>query len=1280
MSNETVRRKLLVLSGELNIPLNCRLSRKKVNSACEAAKIIRYRLLREHTRVTQNIEGICREQWHDDDEVYEALSSGMKGTSRDEFLFIAELMILEKMVLPLLLAHGLNHSESLLPQFLKLITAMLLPIPRFSQKETVQKDALAKLKQRCSTDEIMSFLIQVVAPIAGKRKAGNIEREDVVLLEVVLNLLSLLLHGSNENIIGSFSRNHGIEMLLVVINQNFAKKVNEKLSSEKSILSTASKGTAPSQKEAGASCTNISVPDTKEENNGIEPTSGGNDRLEAAESFMDEPVDVDLAGSESDNDLVPINLPEDVEEKLAAEMQEKALDLILENDNRLWKWNKLIISCISCVVAASPGEELAQWCLLLQQSNGSTDKISVQRNSQTLQACIKERTRWRNIARSRSGPMASNSIFVRRDAKNNASMYAVGTVSTLLGGGTHRKDSLEAIRMMDSRKRGRFIKGMFQDTKPKCSLPIETQLELSKQVLSFFLYGFEPLTVMVWDKLRQCEKELGEALREYTESRAGYKHSEEEVYTSSPLNLKLYNSLHTLLDSMSIGGTFLRFMREFVCYHSKALGAAESGNNSNNSGPAWSFPSPLVHQLWQRLSVIISLDRFAHVFAVLQLFLASKDVRRRTDIRIPISFATELLLVLQLLMEGKLRQDPVVQSATHALASTVLYHHEVVKTLFDLIGCMSNYIMPLPQARALTLFAYAVFQLVEACSFGGKFFVPNLRERAKKSDRSVMQTREMSEGIMKEEEEEKGASQSSEAKKEDRELLEMLEASGVKGSRGNETERKEANGKRAENSSSLSSSTRISSPLASEKGPQDKESKEMEISQRVCSPNTEGNENGAMGSEDDNLSLEEESKSFTENVTELEHVKEETQQEEKPEDEGENRDDDTASEAPSSFSHFSNSSNLTSSSSLMESDKELTLSQLLQRLGSPKNIYPLLVTLRHWRTNDADVNLALVYLMEAMMKEGEGECVFFSLPFLLPIREVLSNGQATHGPLYKICDELIFRFFNPTSAHIQDERFEITPHYQQEGGGTLAKKPSSSLTGAQSFLGFEVALRCARSLFFLSPLDYSLLEEKAMSYLQDNTSLPLPGEEQEDEGETSIMPKVDLTTDHHLDFTLADDHRFIAQDDEQRGMPSCGTTPPLSPLPLPASPNTLVSSLPGVPSLFFSSAAFHRDVALRALVEKKKEEGERGADQETSAGPPAAHASLVGAGKREEEEMGGKGLGEAHFSSVPPGGWPPPFTGAAASHLLPMHSTSDAELDGSRPRKLAKMDDTSPIT
>lgn len=1073
MSNEAVRRKILVVTGELNVPLNCRLSRKKASSICDAVKFIRHRIIREHNHVTRNIDDICQDQWNNDDEAWDSLESGVKGTSRDEFLFIADLMVLEKLVLPLLLAHGLNHPDSLLPQLLKLITAMLLPVPRFSQKETLQKDVLAKLKQRCCTDEIMSFLVQVVAPIAEKRKMDNIERDDVVLLEVVLNLFSVLLHGMNENIIGSFSRNHGVEMLLVVINQNFAKKVSsDSVFPKKEPITSQGELVLPPQEVVVSSENNLEEEkeEVTENRDSVVPINAD---LKENESSIPPVKNVELTDSGSDNDLVITNLPESMEKKLEAEMHEKEHDLVLESENRLWKWNKLIASCIASVLAASPGEELAQWSLLLQQSNGSFDKISVQRNSEALKACAKERERWKHIARSRSGPMASNALFVRRDAQKNIPMYAVGTVSTLVGGSTHRKDSLEALRIMDSRKRGRFIKGMFQDTKPKCSLPIETQLELSKQVLSFFLYGFEPLTTMMWAKLRDFEKQLTDASREYKESRAGYKNSDEEMCSFSPLTAEMYESLHTVLDNMSICGTFLRFMREMVCYHVNAI--HDKGNEDSplrNPTPFTSSSplSSLVNSLWQCLSVVISVDRFAHVFTILQLFLICKDMRRRTDIGIPIRFATELLLALQLLMEGKVYKEAVVQTAAHALASTILYQQEITKTLFDVIGSLSNYSMSFLQARSLTLFAYAALQLVEACSFRGRLFIPNAKDKARKALRKEQAEDKIEERHQRQEELGKVSDLQDETMKADNELLEMLEMSNAKhmGGGGAREENEEPLGEEGIESGATPSERRTSSFSVNRDGSGEAALLMGSAAEETIqySPQEGGHPSASSAATD------EEKKSLPPDTSDEEEVGLEEEAREV---------DDTVSEAPSSVSRFSQSSFATTSS-VMESEQEISLQQLLQRLGSPKHICLLLITLRHWRTNDADINLALVFLMQAMVKQGGCDGAFFSVPFLLVMREILVYGRVTHGPLYKVCDDLVFDFFNPAYAHRQTEQYALRTE----------SKPSERQTGAQSFVGFEVALRCARALFTLGPSDYSILEEKGLSYLQDHTVIPLP--------------------------------------------------------------------------------------------------------------------------------------------------------------------------------------------
>ncbi|PWV20576.1 hypothetical protein C3747_6g382 [Trypanosoma cruzi] len=146
----------------------------------------------------------------------------------------------------------------------------------------------------------------------------------------------------------------------------------------------------------------------------------------------------------------------------------------------------------------------------------------------------------------------------------------------------------------------------------------------------------------------------------------------------------------------------------------------------------------------------------------------------------------------------------------------------------------------------------------------------------------------------------------------------------------------------------------------------------------------------------------------------------------------------------------------------------------------------ILTSLRHWRTNDVDLNNGLVYLIRAFILEGMGN-IFFNAPFLFVMRDILSHGEDFHNALHNVCDQVVYDFFNPSFAKLLDEK----------------RKNRSDMSlpffgGAQSFLGFEVALRCVRSLFSLNSTDYSILEEKGLPHLTDFTVIPLKDETQSD--------------------------------------------------------------------------------------------------------------------------------------------------------------------------------------
>lgn len=974
MSNEAVKKKILIAVGDLNVPLDRHLSKHRVNAVCAAAKFLRNRLLREHNRVLENLEMMRQEQLFDGEENQNSVE--VRGTSRDEFLLISELMVVEKLALPLLLAHGLNFSSNLLPQLLKLITAMLLPIPRFSSQETLQKDKLGKLRQRCGTDEFLSFLVQVVAPIAEKRKIGDAQREDFVLLEVVLKLLSLLLHDVSQNVIGSFSRNHGMEMLIVVLNQNFAKSLEKRRKEADSKKSEEEEVQIPDQLNKNDSLNgNSEAPATTIEKETNE--------LESTEQHSLTSLETDSDNSE--NDLV-VDVAAESEAQITAQFEQQ-INSLFEGEEQLWKWNKLIVSCIASVLHAAPADELARLNTLLQKSGGTTVNISVQHNKESLEACRKEREKWQRIARSRSGPMASNALLVRREERQTPGtsfISPVGTVSTLLG--SRQKDSLEPLRVMDSRKRGRFVKGMFEESIPKCTLHIQAQLELGKQSQTFFLYGFEPLHSMVWKRLQESMQSLQEAVKEYSETKSGYMQSGEAMDISTPFTASMFESLGSILNYMSICGSFLRYTREMVRLLSEASSTTSRSSATLNSTPL------ILQKLWRSLSTIISLDHLTQAFSVLQLYLKCRDVGRRTDMSTVIQFTSEILLSIQLLLEGKIVDDAAVQTAAHALASSVLYNNDTISCLFEVLGLGTNFTMPIQQARTLLIFTFSILELVEQCSFQGTLLVSKGKKKKKANPQSEL----------------------------DKEPVVL-------------------------NAENPEESARLSTP-------------------------SEGKADDIDASE---LNTPRESSA-------LRHEEENPEAGDKENEVGSSR---AGSEAPSFSSAYT-------ATSTVEIEKEVAVNVILQRLGTPKYIWLLVTVLRHWRTNDADINLALVYIMRAMMREGVTSS-FFHLPFLLSIREVLLHGHTTHRPLYQLCDELAYEFFNPSFARALDA--QVRPEERH------------LLTGAQSYLGFEVALRCSRCLFALGSVEYSILEEKGMSPHQlSSISIPLKTDDVAPERDLSV--------------------------------------------------------------------------------------------------------------------------------------------------------------------------------
>ena len=66
MSTEAVKRQILIAIDALSIPLNRVPSQKAIFEACSAAKLLRNRLLREHTRVMERIETLRERQMFDE--------------------------------------------------------------------------------------------------------------------------------------------------------------------------------------------------------------------------------------------------------------------------------------------------------------------------------------------------------------------------------------------------------------------------------------------------------------------------------------------------------------------------------------------------------------------------------------------------------------------------------------------------------------------------------------------------------------------------------------------------------------------------------------------------------------------------------------------------------------------------------------------------------------------------------------------------------------------------------------------------------------------------------------------------------------------------------------------------------------------------------------------------------------------------------------------------------------------------------------------------------------
>ncbi|CUE73019.1 Hypothetical protein, putative [Bodo saltans] len=262
-----VKRLLLELCQRLDIAKRPHhtLTMDDVDAACDAAKAIRIRIVREYDRVRAQVQKIKQRLYHDeaqrelreaggggggheDDDnelihgsqnannisphliqgrLRQAINAAMREDQtaallRSEYGFLGELHVVERIVVPGLVAHALHHPTTLLPQFLKLLAAMTLPVI------TGVKDT-RRCPRKHSYSMLLRFFVLMVhslAPVASRRREGPLPFHDAVLLEVVLNLISNLLRGAITEVeptIGAMCRNHGVELVLVLLTQNFEK-------------------------------------------------------------------------------------------------------------------------------------------------------------------------------------------------------------------------------------------------------------------------------------------------------------------------------------------------------------------------------------------------------------------------------------------------------------------------------------------------------------------------------------------------------------------------------------------------------------------------------------------------------------------------------------------------------------------------------------------------------------------------------------------------------------------------------------------------------------------------------------------------------------------------------------------------------------------------------------------------------------------------------------------------------------------------------------------------
>jgi hypothetical protein len=257
------QRSLLALTADLDVA-----ERPKVDDlirAAKAARNLRLRLIKEHVRVTEAVrqlqEGLDEEEEGgegdvphgehadldaDDAEIAErrraALLTKLMATGdptrlkRHDFVAICELEAIRSVVVPALVVHGNSEVASktidvagtggFFIETLKLLAALTMPVPAGSDEVPRQIDCLKRVRSVIAADDVLSFVVSAVAPIASSRLHGPLPKADQATIEVSLALFNNLLKApprEAELVVGGMCRSHTLELLLVILRQNSAK-------------------------------------------------------------------------------------------------------------------------------------------------------------------------------------------------------------------------------------------------------------------------------------------------------------------------------------------------------------------------------------------------------------------------------------------------------------------------------------------------------------------------------------------------------------------------------------------------------------------------------------------------------------------------------------------------------------------------------------------------------------------------------------------------------------------------------------------------------------------------------------------------------------------------------------------------------------------------------------------------------------------------------------------------------------------------------------------------